>query len=121
LLHEVCDELELGHDQEWLLYLLRHAGRGMREALEEGWHQEYLAEYILGISEALTSLALIDYYLVFLRHEGYLGGERADAVVEKLSGLQGALSALVGRLREALRACPDGMSDGNSSGGLFSC
>ena len=121
LLHEVCNELDLGRDKEWLLYLLRQAGHGMREAMEEGWHQEYLAEYILGISEALTSLALIDYYLVFLRHEGYLGVERAAVVVGKLSALQDALAALVGRLREALRADPDGISDSNPSGGLFLC
>jgi hypothetical protein len=92
LLHDVCGELDLGRDKEWLLYLLPQAGRLMREAVEEGWNREYLAEFILGISEALTFLALIDYYLVFLRHEGYLTGERAS---------------LAERWRETLRAHPE--------------
>ena len=107
LLHDVCGELDLGRDKEWLLYLLPQAGRLMREAVEEGWNREYLAEFILGISEALTFLALIDYYLVFLRHEGYLTGERADEVAGRLGELQDALSSLAERWRETLRAHPE--------------
>jgi hypothetical protein len=107
LLHDVCRELELGPDKAWLIYLLDQAGRLMREAVEEGWNREYLAEFILGISEALTFLALVDYYLVFLRHEGYLPEKRADEVAGRLSALEGALSSLAGRLREALRARPE--------------
>jgi hypothetical protein len=107
-LHDVCRELDLGRDQEWLVDLLEQAGRLMREALQEGWNREYLAEFILGICEALTFLGLVDYYLVFLRHEGYLTVERADEVEARLSGLQAALSSLAGGLREALRARPEG-------------
>src|SRR5689334_18342916 len=77
LVHDMCRELQVGHDKEWLLYLLKQAGRRVRDALEEGWNRAYLAEYLLGISEALTFVALIDYYLVFLRHEGYLPVQRA--------------------------------------------
>jgi hypothetical protein len=80
----------------------------VRDALEEGWNRTYLAEYLLGISEALTFVALIDYYLVFLRHEGYLTVERAHEVEEKLSEVQRELTALAGRLREELRASPEG-------------
>jgi len=108
LLHDVCRDLDLGHDKEWLLYLLKQAGQLMREAVEEGWNREHLAEFIFGISEALTFLALVDYYLVFLRHEGYLTEERADEVDGRLSTLQDALASLAGRLREALRARPEG-------------
>jgi hypothetical protein len=108
LLHDVCRELDLGPDKAWVIYLLNQAGHLMREAVAEGWNREYLAEFILGISEALTFLALIDYYLVFLRHEGYLPAERANEVDGKLSELQDALSSLAGRLREALRARPEG-------------
>jgi hypothetical protein len=108
LLHEVCRELNVGRDKEWLLYLLNQAGQLMRDALEEGWNRAYLAEYLLGISEALTFVALIDYYLVFLRHEGYLSVERANEVEVRLSDVQNALSALAGRLREELRASPEG-------------
>jgi len=108
LLHEVCGELDLGRDKEWLVYLLEQAGRLMRGAVEESWHREYLAEFILGLSEALTFLALIDYYLVFLRHEGYLPVVRAQEVTGRLSAVQHALAALAGRLREALRAGPAG-------------
>jgi hypothetical protein len=80
----------------------------MREALEEGWNRTYLAECLLSISEALTFVALVDYYLVFLRHEGYLTGERAHEVEERLSDLQHELAALAERLREALRGDPAG-------------
>ena len=107
LLHDVCRELDLGRDKEWLLYLLPQAGRLMCEAVEEGWNRAYLAEFILGISEALTFLALIDYYLVFLRHEGYLTGERAEEVAGGLDALQEALSSLAERLRKVLRAHPE--------------
>jgi hypothetical protein len=108
LLHDVCRELDLGRDREWLVDLFEQAGRLMREALQEGWNREYLAEFILGICEALTFLGLVDYYLVFLRHEGYLTVERADEVEARLSELQAALSSLAGGLREALRARPEG-------------
>ena len=108
LLQDVCRELNLGHDKEWLLYLLTQASRLLRDALEEGWNRTHLAEYLLGISEALTFGALIDYYLVFLRHEGYLSVERANEVEEKLNEVQNELTALAGRLREELRASPDG-------------
>ena len=108
LLHEMGSELYIGRDKEWLLYLLDKAGRLMRDALEEGWNRAYLAEYLLGISEALTFGALVDYYLVFLRHEGYLTVERAHEVEGKLSDLQNTLTALAGRLREDLRASPEG-------------
>src|SRR5919108_3282532 len=104
LLHDVCRELDLGRDREWLIDLLEQAGRLMREALQEGWSREYLAEFILGICEALSFLGLVDYYLVFLRHEGYLTVERADELEARLSELQQALSSLAGGLREALRA-----------------
>jgi hypothetical protein len=80
----------------------------MRDALEEGWNRAYLAEYLLGISEALTFVALIDYYLVFLRHEGYLSVERANGVEGRLSDVQDELTALAERLREELRASPEG-------------
>jgi hypothetical protein len=108
LLHDVCRELHVGHDKEWLLYLLNQAGQLMRDALEEGWNRTYLAEYLLGISEALTFVALIDYYLVFLRHEGYLTVERAHELEGRLSDVQQELTALAGRLREELRASPEG-------------
>jgi hypothetical protein len=105
---DVCRELHLGRDKEWLLYLLKQAGRLIRDALEEGWNRTHLAEYLLGISEALTFVALIDYYLVFLRHEGYLTVERAHDIEERLSDLQDTLTALAGKLREDLRASPAG-------------
>jgi hypothetical protein len=108
LLHDVCRELHVGRDKEWLIYLLNQAGRLMRDTLEEGWNRAYLAEYLLGISEALTFGAMVDYYLVFLRHEGYLPVERANEVERRLSDLQDALTALAGRLRQELRANPEG-------------
>jgi 23S rRNA-intervening sequence protein len=108
LLHDICRELNVDRDKEWLIYLLNQAGRLMRDALEEGWNRTYLAEYLLGISEALTFVALIDYYLVFLRHEGYLSVERAKEVEGKLSDVQDELTALAGRLREELRASSEG-------------
>ena len=108
LLHDVCRDLDLGHDKAWLIYLLHQTGERMRAAVEEGWHREHLAECLLGISEALTLLALVDYYLVFLRHEGYLTVERANEVEGRLSDLQNALAALAGRLREELRGDPEG-------------
>ena len=107
LLHDMCRELHMGHDKEWLIYLLKQAGRLVRDALEEGWNRAYLAEYLLGISEALTFVALIDYYLVFLRHEGYLTVERAHEVEGRLSEVQDELKALAGRLREERRASPE--------------
>ena len=106
LLHDVCSELQVGRDKEWLLYLLDQAGRLMREALEEGWNRTYLAECLLSIAEALTFVSLVDYYLVFLRHEGYLTVERANEVEGRLSDLQNELAALAGRLREELRDVP---------------
>ena len=108
LLHDVCSELRVGRDKDWLIYLLNQASRLMRDALEEGWNRAYLAEYLLGISEALSFVALIDYYLVFLRHEGYLSVERAHEVEGRLSDLQDELTVLAGRLREELRASPEG-------------
>ena len=138
LLHEVCRGLDLGRDKEWLIYLLQQAGQLMREAIEDGWKREHLAECLFGISEALTFLALVDYYLVFLRHTGYLTGERAEEVDERLSALQVALTSLAGRLRAALRTCPESarsaspwshstrpqgevISDSDATGGLFLC
>jgi hypothetical protein len=108
LLHDMCSELHVGRDKEWLIYLLNQAGRLMRDALEEGWNRTYIAEYLLGISEALTFVALIDYYLVFLRHEGYLTVKRANEVEGRLSDVQDTLTALARRLREELRASPEG-------------
>ena len=107
LLHEVCSELTLGQDKEWLLYLLQQAGPRMREAVAEGWNQPHLAECLFNISEALTSLALIDYYLLFLRHEGYLTGTRAAEVSDRLNALQEALETFAERLRETLRSAPE--------------
>jgi hypothetical protein len=103
----MCQELDLDHDKEWLLYLLTQAGRLMRQTVEEGWNREYLAECILSLSEALTLLALVDYYLVFLRHEGYITVARADELTRKLSDLQDTLATLAGRLRAALRTRPE--------------
>lgn len=108
LLHEVCGALDLGREREWLLYLLAQTGRLMRAVVEESWHREHLAEFILGLSEALTFLALIDYYLIFLDHEGYLSRERAQEVSGRLSAVQRALASLAGRLRAALRAGSEG-------------
>jgi hypothetical protein len=108
LLHDVCRELQVGRDKEWLLYLLEQAGRLMREALEEGWNRTYLAECLLSITDALTFVALVDYYLVFLRHQGYLSEARANEVEERLNDLQHELAALAGRLREVLRGDPEG-------------
>jgi hypothetical protein len=108
LLRAVCHDLDLGRDKAWLLYLLTQADQLMRQAVEESWSCEYLAECIFGLSEALTFLALIDYYLVFLRHEGYLTGPRAEEVDRQLSDLQATLATLTGQLREALRAHPEG-------------
>ena len=108
LLHDMCRELHVGDDKAWLLYLLQQAGRLMRDALEEGWNRTHLAEYLLGIAEALTFVALIDYYLVFLHHEGYLTVERAHEVEGRLGEVQDTLTALAGRLREELRASPEG-------------
>jgi hypothetical protein len=108
LLRDVCHELDLGRDKAWLLYLLTQASQLMRQAVEESWHREYLAECIFALSEALTFLALIDYYLVFLRHEGYLTGPRAEQVDRQLSDLQDTLTTLTGQLREVLRAHPEG-------------
>ena len=42
LLHDMCSELHVGRDKEWLIYLLDQAGRLMREALEEGWNRPIL-------------------------------------------------------------------------------
>jgi hypothetical protein len=108
LLRNVCHDLDLGRDKEWLLYLLMQAAQLMRQAVEESWHRAYLAECIFGLSEALTFLALIDYYLVFLRHEGYLTGPRAEEVDRQLRELQNTLATLTGQLRAALRAHPEG-------------
>ena len=108
LLRAVCHELDLGRDKDWLLYLLMQAGQRMRQAVAESWNREYLAECIFGLSEALTFLALIDYYLVFLCHEGYLTGPRAEEVDRQLSDLQDVLAALTGQLREVLRTHPEG-------------
>ena len=108
LLRAVCCDLDLGRDKEWLLYLLTQAGQRMRQAVEESWNREYLAECIFGLSEALTFLALIDYYLLFLRHEGYLTGSRAEEVDRRCNELQDTLATLTGQLREALRAHPEG-------------
>jgi hypothetical protein len=137
LLHEVCRELALGRDKAWLIYLLEHAGRLMREKVEEGWQREHLAECLFGLSEALTYLALVDYYLVFLRHEGHLTGARADEVEGRLNAVQDELTALAGRLRAALRSDPDAARsaslwhitspqrnvtlDGDATGGIFLC
>jgi hypothetical protein len=107
LLHDVCRELNVGRDKDWLIYLLNQVSRLVRDALEEGWNRAYLAEYLLGISEAQTFSALIDYYLVFLCHEGYLTAERAHEVEGKLSDVQEALTALAGRVREELRTSPE--------------
>src|SRR5207245_11007784 len=92
----LCRDLRGGRDKEWLLYLLKQAGRLMRDALEEGWNRTHLAEYLFGISEALTFVALIDYNLVFLRHEGYLTVERAHEVEGRLSDGQAELTPLRG-------------------------
>ena len=108
LLHDMCGELQVGRDKEWLIHLLNQAGRLMPEALEAGWNRTYLAEYLLGISDALTFATLIDYYLVFLRHEGHLPVPRAQEVEGKLRDVQHELTALAGRLREDLRASPEG-------------
>jgi hypothetical protein len=108
LLSDMCRDLHMGHDKEWLIFLLNQTGRLIRDALEEGWNRTHLAEYLLGISEALTFIALIDYYLVFLRHEGYLTVERAHDIEERLGDLQDVLTALAGKLREDLRASPEG-------------
>jgi hypothetical protein len=108
LFRDMCHELDLGRDKEWLVYLLTQAGQLMRQAVEESWNRAYLAECIFGLSEALTFLALIDYYLVFVRHEGYLTGPRAEEVDRKLNDLQDALVDLTGQLRETLRAHPEG-------------
>ena len=110
LLHDMCGELQVGRDKEWLIHLLNQAGRLMPEALEAGWNRTYLAEYLLGISDALTFATLIDYYLVFLHHEGYLPVQRAQEVEGKLRDVQHELTALAGRLREDLRASPEGAS-----------
>src|SRR5437870_12657375 len=80
LLHDMCRELHVGRDKEWLLYLLKQAGRLMRDALEEGWNRTHLAEYRLGISEPLTFLARMDYNLFFFGQEAYLTWRQRQGV-----------------------------------------
>jgi hypothetical protein len=108
LLDDVCRKLDLDRDKEWLLFLLQQVGQRTSQVVETGWNQEYLAEFLLSISEALSLLALIDYYLVFLCHEGFLTGARAGEVIRQLSALQDELASLAGRLREASRARLEG-------------
>ena len=36
LLYDMCRELDLGRDKEWLIYLLQQASQRMQEAVAEG-------------------------------------------------------------------------------------
>src|SRR5258708_10481003 len=64
--------LALPKSLEWLRYLLLESGKTIPAVIAEAWRQQFLAEYLLGLYEALDHVALLEYYLLFLRSEGYL-------------------------------------------------
>jgi hypothetical protein len=101
-LEELAKELDQRRDREWLGYLLREVAKLLPNVLEEGWDQDYLAEFILGIYDALTYLTMLQYYLVFMDHQGYISEERAREVGRLAREVQEDISLLLGRMRSEL-------------------
>jgi four helix bundle protein len=103
-LEKVCDELDLKPNEEWLRFLVLEAGHALPAAVEEGWKSEYLAEFMLSLYEAHSLLAMIEYYTLFLRDEGYLEGRRADEVDNRRQEVQDLITSLLDRMRDSWRA-----------------
>jgi hypothetical protein len=91
--------LDLGRDKEWLLYLLDESARLLTQALEEGWRSTYLADVTLGVYDALTYLDMLDYYLAFMRHQGYVPSEPALDLQKSIALIQSDLASLLPQLR----------------------
>ena len=99
-LESICDELNLGRDKEWLLYLIREVGRSIPEAIADGWHRDSVAETLLSMYEAQSALEMVSYYLVFLGGEGLLDEERVATVDDARLRLENMISGLIEAVRE---------------------
>ena len=99
-LEDICAEMDLGRDKEWLLYLIREVGRSIPEAIADGWQRESVAETLLSMYEAQSALEMIAYYLVFLGGEGFLAESRVAEVDKARLTLESMLSGLIDAVRD---------------------
>jgi len=99
-LESICDELNLGRDKEWLLYLIREVGRSIPEAIADGWQRDSVAETLLSMYEAQSALEMVSYYLVFLGGEGLLDEQRVATVDDARLRLENMISSLIEAVRE---------------------
>lgn len=84
---------------EWLRYLVHRSGAVLPAIIAEAWEREHLAEYLLGLYEALDHVALIEYYLLFLDEEALLPPGMAGALERERAAAQAAILAAVEGLR----------------------
>jgi hypothetical protein len=84
---------------EWVRYLVGSSGTLLPEVIAEAWESEYLAEYLLGLYEALDHLALIEYYTRFLRGEALLPADVAGALDRERAAVQATIVAALDELR----------------------
>jgi hypothetical protein len=103
LVEAASDELDVPADLEWLRYLLARSGGAVPPLIERAWSRTHLAEYLLGLYEASDHIILLEYYLLFLRHEGLVSAERADELDTKRRELEQVLLARCDELRAEWR------------------
>ena len=99
-LENVCQEMNLGRDKEWLVYLIHEVGKSIPEAIATGWQRDSVAETLLAMYEAQSALEMIAYYFVFLSGEGFLAARRAAEVDEARLILDRMLSGLIEAVRQ---------------------
>ncbi len=88
LVEAASDELDVPEDLEWLRYLLARSGGAAPPLIERAWSRTHLAEYLLGLYEAMDHIILLEYYLLFLRGERLVSPERADELDAKQRELE---------------------------------
>ncbi len=104
MLHAANERLQLPPSVEWIRHVIIEAAEGIPDAIAEGQGAEYLAEYILGVDEAISHAVVAGYCFHFLRGEGLIEDSIAEDVEGKLNDLENNLTSLTQSLRESLPA-----------------
>jgi hypothetical protein len=103
LVEAASDELDVPEDLEWLRYLIARSGGAVPPLIERAWARTHLAEYLLGLYESLDHVILLEYYLLFLRGEGYVSGSYANELDAKRAELERVILERCDELRAEWR------------------
>ena len=84
LLRESCGEMQLPRTKEWLAAILAEQADKLPQAIEQGRHSPFIAEYVLSLDACSNALVIAGYCLRFMREEGLIDRVMATGVEERL-------------------------------------